>query len=137
MSGYNLVASSWQVLLAMAEELGKFVPYVGGPPHAHTLLVPLETLSTVEETVVREKAVLSLNAVAVALPEAHVAEEYIPLVKVLPSNRLSQTYQRHRAAATCCGALPAPQQGLCSATLPCGSVNLPRPACCFAEASHR
>ena len=46
----------------MAEELGKFVPYVGGPSQAHTLLVPLEALSTVEETVVREKAVESLNS---------------------------------------------------------------------------
>ena len=66
----------------MAEELGKFVPYVGGPSQAHTLLVPLETLSTVEETVVREKAVESLNSVAAELPEAAVAEQYIPLVKV-------------------------------------------------------
>ena len=66
----------------MAEELGKFVPYVGGPSQAHTLLVPLETLSTVEETVVREKAVESLNSVAAELPESAVAEQYIPLVKV-------------------------------------------------------
>ena len=70
-----------QVLLVMAEELGKFVPYVGGAAYAHTLLVPLEMLSTVEETVVREKAVESLNAVAAELPEAGVAEQYIPLVK--------------------------------------------------------
>ena len=72
-----------QVLLAMAEELGKFVSYVGGPSQAHTLLVPLETLSTVEETVVREKAVESLNSVAAELPESAVAEQYIPLVKVI------------------------------------------------------
>ena len=75
-----------QVLLAMAEELGKFVPYVGGPSQAHTLLVPLETLSTVEETVVREKAVESLNSVAAELPESAVAEQYIPLVKVITHN---------------------------------------------------
>ena len=66
----------------MAEELGKFVPYVGGPSQAHTLLVPLETLSTVEETVVREKAVESLNSVAAELPESAIAEYYMPLVKV-------------------------------------------------------
>nr|VDD38445.1 unnamed protein product [Brassica oleracea] len=49
-----------EVLLAMAEELGVFIPYVGGVEHAHVLLPPLETLSTVEETCVREKAVESL-----------------------------------------------------------------------------
>ena len=66
----------------MAEELGKFVPYVGGPAHAATLLVPLEMLSTVEETVVRDKAVESLNVVAAELSEESIAELFIPLVKV-------------------------------------------------------
>ena len=44
-----------EVLLALAEELGNFVDYVGGTAHATSLLAPLETLATVEETVVREK----------------------------------------------------------------------------------
>ncbi|KAK9265514.1 hypothetical protein L1049_021555 [Liquidambar formosana] len=48
-----------EVLLAMAEELGVFIPYVGGVEHANVLLPPLETLCTVEETCVRDKAVES------------------------------------------------------------------------------
>ena len=43
------------MLLALAEELGNFVEYVGGPPFAKVLLMPLETLAAVEETVVRDK----------------------------------------------------------------------------------
>ncbi|XP_028087381.1 serine/threonine-protein phosphatase 2A 65 kDa regulatory subunit A beta isoform-like [Camellia sinensis] len=43
-----------EVLLAMAEELGVFIPYVGKVEHAHVLLPPLETLCTVEETCVRD-----------------------------------------------------------------------------------
>jgi serine/threonine-protein phosphatase 2A regulatory subunit A len=43
------------VLLALAEELGNFVEFVGGGVHAHLLLPPLETLAAVEETAVREK----------------------------------------------------------------------------------
>ncbi|KAI8028396.1 Serine/threonine-protein phosphatase 2A 65 kDa regulatory subunit A beta isoform [Camellia lanceoleosa] len=43
-----------EVLLAMAEELGAFIPYVGGVKHVHVLLPPLETLCTVEETCVRD-----------------------------------------------------------------------------------
>ena len=50
-----------QVLIALADELGNFVEYVGGPPHAAALLQPLELLSTVEETLVRDKAVESLR----------------------------------------------------------------------------
>lgn len=45
-----------EVLLALAEELGKsFEEYVGGPEYAHILLGPLENLSAVEETLVRDK----------------------------------------------------------------------------------
>ena len=44
-----------EVLLALADELGNFVSYVGGPAHATSLLLPLEALATVEEAAVREK----------------------------------------------------------------------------------
>ena len=57
-----------QVLIALADELGNFVEYVGGPPHAATLLQPLELLSTVEETLVRDKAVESLRKARPAPP---------------------------------------------------------------------
>ena len=43
------------MLVAIADELGGFVDFVGGPGSAHTLLAPLEALSSQEETVVREK----------------------------------------------------------------------------------
>lgn len=49
-----------EVLLALAEELGDFLAHVGGSAHASVLMEPLETLSTVEETMVRDKAVDSL-----------------------------------------------------------------------------
>ena len=45
-----------EVLLALAEELGRdFEEYIGGKDWAHLLLGPLENLSAVEETVVRDK----------------------------------------------------------------------------------
>ena len=47
-----------EVLLALAEELGGFVEYVGGPAYAHLLLPPLEMLAAMEETVVRDKVIL-------------------------------------------------------------------------------
>ena len=56
-----------EVLLALADELGNFVHYVGGAAHATALLQPLETLATVEETAVREREVVEivfLNAAA-------------------------------------------------------------------------
>jgi serine/threonine-protein phosphatase 2A regulatory subunit A len=71
-----------EVLLAMAEELGKFVQYVGGPTYAYTLLPPLEQLCSVEETVVRDKAVESLCSVGNVLPDKDVETYLFPLMKV-------------------------------------------------------
>jgi serine/threonine-protein phosphatase 2A regulatory subunit A len=45
-----------EVLLALAEELGRnFEEYIGGKEYAQVILGPLENLSAVEETLVREK----------------------------------------------------------------------------------
>ena len=44
-----------EVLLALVEELGRnFVEYIGGKEYVHLLLGPLEILSAVEETLVRD-----------------------------------------------------------------------------------
>lgn len=52
-----------EVLLALAEELGKhFEEYIGGSEHAYLILGPLENLSAVEETLVREKVRVHLMA---------------------------------------------------------------------------
>lgn len=75
-----------EVLLALADELGGFVDYVGGPEHASTLLPPLESLAaSVEETTVREKAVESLNKVAEAIPAETFRDTFVLLVKRLSS----------------------------------------------------
>ncbi|CAK5264407.1 unnamed protein product [Mycena citricolor] len=75
-----------EVLLALAEELGRnFEQYIGGKEYAHILLTPLENLSAVEETLVRDKAAESITKVASVLSQAQVEEFYIPLLK-----RLSQ-----------------------------------------------
>lgn len=47
-----------EVLLVLAEELGDFIPLIGGPSKAYHLLIPLESLATVEESTVREKAII-------------------------------------------------------------------------------
>jgi serine/threonine-protein phosphatase 2A regulatory subunit A len=71
-----------EVLQAMAEELGVFVPYVGGVEHAHVLLPPLETLATVEETCVRDKAVESLCCIGAQMKEKDVVDYFVPVVTV-------------------------------------------------------
>ncbi|KAF3394501.1 Protein phosphatase PP2A regulatory subunit A [Penicillium rolfsii] len=69
-----------EVLTALSEELGNFTEYVGGPEYAHVLLSPLENLAAIEEPLVREKAVESLNKVCDQLSAGQVEEHFVPLV---------------------------------------------------------
>mmetsp|Transcript_24045 Transcript_24045/g.39457 ORF Transcript_24045/g.39457 Transcript_24045/m.39457 type:complete len:557 (+) Transcript_24045:1-1671(+) len=71
-----------EILLVLAEELGKFVPLVGGPEYAGALLEPLEKLAEVEETVVRDRATESICHVVEVLPPDQ-SEEVFGLVKRL------------------------------------------------------
>lgn len=92
-----------EVLLAEAEQLGSFVPYVGGPSHAYLLLPLLENLSTVEETVVRDKAVDSLCKVGAQLPDAAINDHFATLVKVmadsLRSDRITHAIMHKRSVS--------------------------------------
>jgi len=72
-----------EVLLALAEELGGFTEFVGGPDEAKCLLVPLETLSTVEESVVRDKSTESLCKISEVMSDEHFLESFHPLTKRL------------------------------------------------------
>ncbi|KAL1961330.1 hypothetical protein VTO42DRAFT_58 [Malbranchea cinnamomea] len=68
-----------EVLTALGEELGNFVEYVGGPEYGHVLLSPLENLAGIEEPLVREKAVESLNKICEELSPQQIEEHFIPL----------------------------------------------------------
>ena len=72
-----------EVLLALAQQLANFTPLVGGPQYVTCLLPPLESLATVEETVVREKAVESLRTICVDHSSDDLEKNFVPLVKRL------------------------------------------------------
>merc|ERR1719399_2487696 len=59
-----------EVLLLLAEQIGFLVDMVGGASHVPQLLIPLEALAAVEETVVREKATESIAACIAAMDAA-------------------------------------------------------------------
>ncbi|KRY51863.1 Serine/threonine-protein phosphatase 2A 65 kDa regulatory subunit A alpha isoform [Trichinella britovi] len=72
-----------EVLLALGEQLGNFTHLVGGPEYVSCLLSPLESLATVEETVVREKAVESLRTLADKHSVHDLEEKFVPVVRHL------------------------------------------------------
>jgi len=74
------------VLLAITEQLGKLVPYVGGKEYAYTIMVPLEQLAAIEECVVRDQAALQLSLIAKEqLPVEHIELYFLPMIKRLAS----------------------------------------------------
>ena len=72
-----------EVLHALAEQLGGFVPLVGGDKYAYELLEPLEALACIEETVVRDKAVEVIVRIAKNIPKEQLEPHYLPLVRRL------------------------------------------------------
>lgn len=74
-----------EILLALADELGDFLDYIGGAHYGYLLMNSFENLAAVEETVVREKAIESASKVVAQMPPKHVEEYYIPMLKRLAS----------------------------------------------------
>lgn len=68
------------VLLALAERLGELIPEVGGNEYAHSLLSALESLAVVEESVVRDKALESMNKIAQTQNEVQIEAHFLPLL---------------------------------------------------------
>eukprot|EP00744_Colponema_vietnamica_P003663 GILI01005585.1.p1 GENE.GILI01005585.1~~GILI01005585.1.p1 ORF type:complete len:585 (+),score=223.80 GILI01005585.1:42-1796(+) len=79
----ELVDDEDDILLALAEELGKLSEKVGGPSEAHVLLIPLEILATVEESLVRDKAVESMCIIGELLSNSQLSEFFVPCMKRL------------------------------------------------------
>ena len=71
-----------EILLSVAKQLGGFAPLVGAANVA-ALLEPLEALCSVEETIVREQAVLSIAALMATMSTDSVVRDVAPLVQRL------------------------------------------------------
>ncbi|XP_065189839.1 serine/threonine-protein phosphatase 2A 65 kDa regulatory subunit A alpha isoform-like [Sycon ciliatum] len=102
----DLMDDEDEVLCALAEQLGNFLPLVGGEEHAHCLLPPLENLATVEETVVREKAVESLRTIGAQHSSADVETHFVPMLR-----RLAQG-DWFTARASACGLIKPAYVGI-------------------------
>ena len=67
-----------QVLLCMAEQIGKLTANVGGKQHAYELLIPLEQLVAVEENTVRRTWLRAVATRPFAAERGENNEPYIP-----------------------------------------------------------
>jgi serine/threonine-protein phosphatase 2A regulatory subunit A len=102
-----------EVLLALAEQLGRLFEAVGGAQHLHLLLDPLEALAATDEAAVRDAAVAAMQGVIAQMSSAQLEEHCVPLLQRL-ANSIHYT-----ARVSACGLfapvyarLPAEQQQL-------------------------
>ncbi|KAH3687371.1 hypothetical protein WICPIJ_001648 [Wickerhamomyces pijperi] len=72
-----------EVFAALAEQLGHFVPLIGGAEFADILIPVLQVLAGTEEPIVRDKAVESLNLIAGELSAEQIKTKFAPLVEEL------------------------------------------------------
>ena len=70
-----------ELMLNLADQLGKLTDHLGADEHSVHLLKPLELILSSDDSVVREKAIASLKAVGERISEDSIRLEYMPLVK--------------------------------------------------------
>ena len=71
-----------ELMEALAEEVGKLVPMVGGPKQAHCLVPLLEELARQDETVVRDAAVRALQTVGKDFSQEQTMQHLVPTLQV-------------------------------------------------------
>lgn len=76
-----------ELLLHISEQLANMVTSVGGPEHCQLLLVPLEPMASIEETLVREEGVRSINAVGKGIPDADFQDSFVGLLTRLHGSK--------------------------------------------------
>jgi serine/threonine-protein phosphatase 2A regulatory subunit A len=94
-----------QVLVAMADKLSKFLPLIGGPDHAHTLISLFEVLCEAEEITVREATVSSVCVILKQLGPSHKPAilSYFDLFKRLSNEEAGELFY---ARVSCCHLVP-------------------------------
>lgn len=72
-----------EVFATMAEKLGEFIPLVGGHQNSEPLIQILAVLAAMEEPIVRDNAVESLNKISLELTNEELSSIFLDLIRTL------------------------------------------------------
>lgn len=72
-----------EVFTVLAAKLGDFVPLIGGHSNCEPLIEILSILASMEEPIVRDKAIASLNHISLELTDAEINGIFLPLIESL------------------------------------------------------
>jgi len=68
------------VLIIIAKKLGELTNYIGGDEYVYKLIQPLELLSNVEDSTVRDAVIRSLEMIVSKMPNEHLVKYYVPFI---------------------------------------------------------
>jgi serine/threonine-protein phosphatase 2A regulatory subunit A len=77
-----------ELMMNLAEQLGKLVEYLGEDYNSSHLLKPLELILPNDDSVVREKAIQSLKLVGDKISEETLYNEYLVLINKMKKGEL-------------------------------------------------
>lgn len=69
-----------ELMMHLAEQLGKLTDFLGEPSNCESLLKPLEMILSHDDTTVREKAVQSMKRVGDKISQQTITATYLPLI---------------------------------------------------------
>ncbi|CAH2350533.1 protein phosphatase PP2A regulatory subunit A [[Candida] railenensis] len=72
-----------EVFAVLATKLGDFVPFVGGHQHCQQIISILSVLASLEEPIVRDKAIASLNKISLELTNDELNGIFLQLIETL------------------------------------------------------
>lgn len=72
-----------EVFAVLASKLGEFIPYVGGHQHCQQIISILSVLASLEEPIVRDKAIDSLNKISLELTHDEINGIFLQLIETL------------------------------------------------------
>lgn len=72
-----------EVFAVLATKLGDFIPFVGGHQHCQQIISILSVLASLEEPIVRDKAIASLNKISLELTHDELNGIFLQLIETL------------------------------------------------------
>ena len=85
-----------EISICLAEQIGKFLPFIGGSEFAHILFPILEKMAASEDTMTKEKAVDALQRIASLMEVVHLEAHFVPVIERLAGS----TWFTSRSSAT-------------------------------------
>jgi serine/threonine-protein phosphatase 2A regulatory subunit A len=96
----ELTEDEEEVLAALADSLKDMVDYIGGSQYIMSIVTPLEFLTSIEETTVREAAIESIKKILSGVK----IKDHEPQIKIMLNKMMSSDWYTSKISCVCLSA---------------------------------